>query len=52
MLDYGNLHRSLKNLELQNDNRKNLPPGLPRLLREAVDDFITDAIGLYQAVTG
>ncbi len=40
MVDYGNLQRSLKNLERQNDNRKNLPPELPQLLREAVDESV------------
>ena len=40
MLDYGSLRRSLKNLELQNNNRKNLPCDLSQLLREAVDESV------------
>ena len=40
MIDFGNFHRSLKNLELQNDNRKSLPSELPQLLREAVDESV------------
>lgn len=40
MVDHGSLRRSLKNLELQNDNRKNLPRELPQLLREAVDESV------------
>ena len=40
MLDYGSFRRSLKNLELQNYNRRNLPSDLPRLLREAVDESV------------
>ena len=40
MLEYGSLRRSLKNLELQYDNRKNLPADLPQLMREAVDESV------------
>ena len=40
MIDYGNFQKALKNLELQNDNRKNLPPELPRLTLEAVDESV------------
>lgn len=40
MIDFGNFQKSLKNLELQNDNRKNLPPDLPQILREAVDESV------------
>ena len=40
MIDFGNFRKSLKNLKLQNDNRKSLPPGLPQLLREAVDESV------------
>ena len=40
MLDYGSFHRSLKNLELQNGNRKELPSDTPQYLREAVDESI------------
>ena len=40
MLDYGSFRRSLKNLQLQNQNRRNLSPELPPLLREAVDESV------------
>lgn len=40
MIDFGNFQKSLKNLELQNDNRKSLPPDLPQILREAVDESV------------
>ena len=40
MIDYGILQRSLRNLELQNSNRKNLPADLPVLLREAVGESV------------
>ena len=40
MLEFGSFRRSLKNLELQTENRRNLPPELPRLLREAVDESV------------
>lgn len=40
MLEYGSLRRSLKNLEMQNDNRKNMPLDLPQLMREAVDESV------------
>lgn len=40
MIDFGNFQRSLKNLELQNENRRNLSPDLPQLLREAVDESV------------
>ena len=37
MINYDNLKKSLKNLEVQ---------------IELIDDFIDDAIGLYQTMTG
>ena len=40
MIDFGNFQKSLKNLELQNDNRRNLSLELPQLLREAVDESV------------
>ncbi len=40
MLDYGGFHRSLKNLELQNDNRKKLPSEQPQYIREALDESV------------
>ena len=40
MLDYGSLRRSLKNLEMQDDNRKSLTHELPQFLREAVDESV------------
>lgn len=40
MIDFGSFQKSLKNLELQNDNRRNLSPELPQLLREAVDESV------------
>lgn len=40
MIDFGNFQKSLKNLELQNDNRKSLPTDLPQILREAVDESV------------
>ena len=40
MLDFVILQKSLKNLELQNDNRKSLSPELSPLLREAVDESV------------
>ena len=40
MIDFGNFQRSLKNLELQNENRRNLSSELPQLLREAVDESV------------
>lgn len=40
MPDYGSFRRSLKNLELQNDNRKSSPSDLPQLMREAVDESV------------
>ena len=40
MLDYSSFRRSLKNLELQNQNRRNLAPELSQLLREAVDESV------------
>ena len=46
MVDYGYFQKSLKNLELQNDNRKNLPPELPRLMLEAVDESVIRRFGI------
>ena len=40
MIQYENFGRSLKNLEVQNANRHNLPLDLPQLLREAVDESV------------
>ena len=40
MLEYGSLRRSLKNLEMQNDDRKNKPLDMPQLMREAVDESV------------
>lgn len=40
MPEYRNLQKSLKNLELQNDNRKNSPSDLSLLMREAVDESV------------
>ena len=40
MPDYGSFRRSLKNLELQNDNRKSSPSDLPQLMSEAVDESV------------
>ena len=40
MLEYGSLRRSLKNLELQNENRKNLPSEQPQYVREALDESV------------
>lgn len=36
MIDYGNFSKSLKNLELQYENYKNLDDGLSELMKEAV----------------
>ena len=40
MIDYGNFSRSLKNLELQNANRKQLPLDLPQLIHEGIDESV------------
>ena len=40
MIDYGNFKRSLKNLELQNANRKQLPFDLPQLIHEGIDESV------------
>ncbi len=40
MIDYGNFGRSLKNLELQNANRKQLPLDLPQLIHEGIDESV------------
>jgi hypothetical protein len=41
MIDYGNFGRSLKNLELQNANRKQLPLDLPQLIHEGIDESVS-----------
>ena len=40
MPEYRNLQKSLKNLEAQNENRKNLPPEQPHYIREALDESV------------
>ena len=40
MPEYRSLQRSLKNLETQNENRKNLPPEQPQYIREALDESV------------
>ena len=40
MIDYENFRRSLKNLELQNANRKQLPLELPQLMHEGIDESV------------
>ena len=40
MIDYGNYSKSLKNLELQYDNYKNLDEELPELMKEAVSESV------------
>lgn len=40
MPEYRNLQKSLKNLETQNENRKNLPPEQPQYVREALDESV------------
>jgi nucleotidyltransferase substrate binding protein (TIGR01987 family) len=40
MPEYRNLQKSLKNLETQNENRKNLPSDQPQYVREALDESV------------
>ncbi len=40
MLLYENLQKSLKNLEMQNENRKRLPLDQPQYIREALDESV------------
>ena len=40
MIDYDNFRRSLRNLELQNANRKQLPLDLPQLIHEGIDESV------------
>ena len=40
MIDYENFRRALKNLELQNANRKQLPLDLPTLIHEGIDESV------------
>ena len=40
MPEYRNLQKSLKNLETQNENRKNLPSEQPQYVREALDESV------------
>lgn len=40
MVEHRSLQMSLKNLESQNENRKNLPPEQPRYIREALDESV------------
>ena len=40
MVDYDNFRRSLKNLELQNANRRQLPLDLPQLIHEGIDESV------------
>ncbi len=40
MVDYSNFQRTLKNLETQNENRKNLPSEQPQYVREAIDESV------------
>ena len=40
MIDYGNFRRALKNLELQNANREQLPLELPQLIHEGIDESV------------
>ncbi len=40
MFDFDNFQRSLKDLELQNENRNSLTSDLPPLLQEAVDESV------------
>ena len=40
MPEYRNLQRPLKNLETQNENRKNLSPEQPQYVREALDESV------------
>ena len=40
MIDYTSFRRSLKNLESQNANRKQLLPELPQLIHEGIDESV------------
>lgn len=40
MIDYDNFRRALRNLELQNANRKQLPLDLPSLIHEGIDESV------------
>ena len=40
MIDYGNFSKSLKNLELQNENYENLDDELPELTQEGVAESV------------
>ena len=40
MVDYRHFRRSLKNLELQNANRRQLPLDLPLLIHEGIDESV------------
>ena len=40
MIEYNNFKRSLKDLELQNANRKQLPLDLPQLMHEGIDESV------------
>ena len=40
MLEYRNLQMSLRNLESQNENRKNLSSEQPQYIREALDESV------------
>ena len=40
MINYDNFRRSLKNLELQNANRRQLPLDLPPLIHEGIDESV------------
>ena len=40
MIDYNNFRRLLKNLELQNANRRQLPLDLPQLIHEGIDESV------------
>ena len=39
-LDYGNLHRALKNLELQHEHLLNLPPDYPAYIQESMAESV------------
>ena len=40
MIEYNNFKRSLKDPELQNANRKQLPLDLPQLMHEGIDESV------------
>ena len=50
-LNYDSFRRALKNLELQNYNRKELPSELPHLLREAVDESVIQRFEVCYDIT-